>query len=134
MKAGTPERIADNSLNDADKTLTITTTERGFEIRSVYVKLVSGVTVGNRHLCMTVLDQGGNVVFYAEQPHDQPALATHYYLFGAGIALDSSIATYDYIGIPALVIPNGYQVRVFDASEIAVGTDDINVEIMGVHL
>lgn len=134
MRAGTPERIADNSDSDSDKTLTITTTDRGFEIISAYIKLETAVTVGNRHVCLTILDQGGNTVLYVEQPHDQGALATHYYLFGVGLSNDSSISTYDFIGIPPVVIPNGYQVRIFDAAAIAVGADDMKVEIMGRHL
>jgi hypothetical protein len=134
LKAGTPERIADNSEGDSDKSLVITTGERGFELLSVYIKLDSAVSVGNRHVCLTVRDQAGNDVMYVEQPHDQAALSTHYYLFGVGLTNDSSISTYEFIGIPPIVIPNGYTVRVFDAAAIAASSDDLRVEIMGRHL
>lgn len=119
----------DVALNDSDKTETIASAQTR-EIVAIGVKLTTTATVGNRQIAVEILDSDSNVVYAAYAGATQAASLTRAYHFAQGVVGETSFSAGNSIlaELPSgLVLPPGFQVRVFDESATDAAADDMEV-------
>ncbi len=126
---------ADEGANDSDKTFTVPA-ERIWVISSIWVELVSTATAGNRQMALEIQDASNDVVAEIRAGAVQAASLTRKYLF--------SVTAVDLIGfrdtdwlstpLPYLLLPAGFQVRVFDNNAVDAAADDMVVQMMVTEL
>lgn len=119
------------TANDSDVTFTIGSTVE-WKVLSIYVALVTTATVGNRQLEIRYMDSSANIIFVVSAGATQAASLTRQY--SAGIAMPAGTTFVNgNISMPlpdGLVLPAGYQVRVFDAAAIDAAADDMVIRMM----
>ena len=122
---------ADALLNDSDKTLTIPA-GKAWGLRSVYAKLISTATVGNRQLDVLLTDGSDNLVAKFVAGAVQAASLTREYVFAPQHPQESAFA--NGVMLRALagdcVLPAGYKVRVYDSAAIDAAADDLTVRLL----
>jgi hypothetical protein len=124
------ERLIDATANDSDKSFTTP----GGEVRklnSIFVKLVTDATVGNRIITAEVQDPSGVVVGRISAGAVQAAGTTRYYLFMQGAYRETAFINSDIqVPIPQdSYLPAGYILRVYDSAAISAAGDDMTVSV-----
>lgn len=129
------ERILDTTANDSDKSFTTPVGETR-KLNSIFVKLVTDATVGNRTLTAEVQDSAGNVVGRISAGAVQAASTTRYYLFMQGTYRETAFINSDIqVPIPQdSYIPGGYVLRVYDSAAVSAAGDDMTVAISVSHI
>lgn len=126
-----PVLTANTDANDSDKTITVPASTEWL-VNSIYVALTSTATVGNRQLVVLYTDGSDNVLAEVRAGVVQAASLTYLYTFGLGM-MDLTAArdtTYVACPLPAVVLPAGYKVRVYDSKAVDAAADDMTVRIM----
>ena len=122
---------ADAALNDSDKTLTVPAGKQ-WGLRSVYAKLISTATVGNRQMDVLVTDGSDNIVAKFVAGAVQAASLTREYVFAPAQPQETGFTTGVMLRALAgdLVLPAGYKVRVYDSAAIDAAADDLTVRLL----
>lgn len=122
---------ADATLNDSDKTLTVPAGKQ-WGLRSVYAKLISTATVGNRQLDVLVTDASDNIVAKFVAGAVQAASLTREYIFAPQHPQETGFTGQVMLRALAgdLVLPAGYKVRIFDSAAIDAAADDLTVRLL----
>jgi len=131
-KGWTPAVQADETVDDSDKTFTVPASTE-WEILSIWVELTSTATVGNRQLCIAIRDDSDDVILQVRAGAVQAASLTRYYTFAPGVTELTAFRDTDYLStaFPAgLVLPAGYDVRIYDKTAVDAAADDMVVQVM----
>lgn len=101
-------------------------------IKSIFVKLVTTATVGNRQLRLSILTPDDVVIFFTEALAVQAASLTYRYHFLPGAANEDHAAKLWFQnGLPTdLKLPVGYKIKIEDTAAIAAAADDMDIHIM----
>lgn len=124
------EQDADAAADDSDKTFTVPADEQ-WRLISIYVLLTSTSDVGDRQLDIEITD-GTNLLMKAVAGAVQPESNAYTYVFALGNPQETSF-TNDvmYRLLPSgLILPAGYEIRVYDSAAIQAAADDMTVRIL----
>lgn len=122
------ESIFDSVANDSDKSWVVPDNELWL-LNWAHAILISTATVGNRELCINVLDELGNLLIDIPSSAVQAASLTNHYAFYQGIFRETAFAA-NAIQVPIpkdLYLRAGYTLRVYDRAAIAPAADDMTV-------
>ena len=114
----------DALLNDSDKTTTIPVTER-WEVRHIFVELITTATVGSRQLRLVISDKNGGELFAVDLDATIAASLTE--TRTVSVFPGSSTNT---VIRPSLPCPVGGSIRIFDSAAIDAAADDMTVRIL----
>jgi len=122
---------ADAALNDSDKTLTVPA-GKAWGLRSVYAKLISTATVGNRQLDVLVTDGSDNIIAKFVAGAVQAAGLTREYIFAPQHPQEAAFTGGLMLRALAgeLVLPAGYKIRVYDSAVIDAAADDLTLRLL----
>lgn len=127
--AGEPFLVANEDLNDSDKSFTVPLTYV-YEVQWIYVELTTTATVGNRQLLVEIQDPSGDVIMQVMAAAVQAASLAHEYTFGYGLTqYDGADATKHCIPLPRLILGPRHFVRVYDAAAVDAAADDMVVQM-----
>ena len=118
----------DTTANDSDKSVSVPASTVWI-VESIWVKLITTATVGNRVLYVEILDGSANVIGQYRSGTTQAASLTRYYLFDQHIeagAVDTDLIN---VPMPEIQLPATYSVRVYDSATIDAAADDMEVTI-----
>lgn len=126
-----PLKLSDITADDSDKSFTVPA-NRVWELKWVWVELISSGDVGNRQLTLQIQDNTGDVIATLKSGAVQAASVTCNYLFAPGVAdltafRDTAFMTNP---MPEFMLPQNYIVRVFDGAAIAAAADDMVVHML----
>ncbi len=130
---GSSELIADVSLNASSKIFTVPAGHE-WEIHGLGAALVTTATVGNRQIVVDVRDAGDNVVIRIVAGATQAASLTRTYhaapTLPAAAAFVGNALTMPFP--EKVLIPAGWDIRVWDSAAIDAAADDLSVWALGV--
>lgn len=125
--------VTDSSTGDSDKTFTVTA-RRQWQVLWIFVTYATkvGGTAGARRLEIDILDTASNIVLSQRTDTSQSSDVTRYYLFAPGAADLASFRDTDFIShpLPTILLPEGYQIRLFDSAAVAADSDDMEIRMM----
>ena len=126
-----PSLQSSEVADDSDIKLTVPASTR-WRIQSIWVELVTTAAEGNRQIVVEIQDASDDVVAQFRAGIVQAASLTRYYLFSPQVGDLAAFRDTDYLStpIPPLVLPAGYDVRVYDNAAIAAAADDMVVQMM----
>jgi hypothetical protein len=118
----------DATANDSNKSWVVPDGEM-WELNWAHVILASTATVGNRVVCIDVLDEDGNILLDLPSAVVQAASATNHYAFFQGIFRESAFVLSSLqVPIPrSLMLKAGYTLKFYDRAAIAAAADDMTV-------
>lgn len=130
-KGDTVSLEAEELANDSDKIFTVPA-DTEWEIQSIWVEYTSTVTAGNRIVSVVVMDTASDVIMTITAGVVQAQSLTRYYLFAPEVADLAAFRNTSYLTntFPRLVLPAGYQVRVYDAATVDAAADDMVVQML----
>jgi len=123
---------ADETLNDSDKTFTVTASVE-WHILTIWVEFTSTGTAGNRQLVVELQDNAADVIGRFIAGITQAASLTRYYQFGPALADLEAERDADWIMTPfppTIVLPAAYVLRVYDNNAVDAAADDMIVQIL----
>jgi hypothetical protein len=124
---------AEENVNDSDKELLV---DIGYEwiLQSIWVELTTSADVGDRQIEIEIQDDSDDVVMTIVAGIVQAASLTRYYSFYPGAENMSAFVGPDSdhlsTNLPALLLDESYGVRIVDSAVIAVGADDMVVQML----
>jgi hypothetical protein len=121
--------VSDTTLNDSDKTLTVPA-DHEHHVLWIWVEFTSTATANDRQLVVELQDNTNDVVGQVRAGAVQAASLTRYYMFGPALADHLSFRDTDYLMTPlppTVILPAGYQVRVYDNNAVDAAADDMIV-------
>jgi len=127
-----PNLQSDETANDSDKTFTVPA-DTEWQVLWVWVEYTSTATVGDRQLVMELQDDSNDVIGQIRVGATQAASLTYYYTIGPALADLDAVRDGDWImtpHMPTIVLPAGYQVRIYDNNAVAAAADDMVVQMM----
>jgi hypothetical protein len=121
----------DTALNDSDKTITVPA-QKQWVLKSLYAKLISTATVGNRQLDVLITDAADNIFAKFVAGAVQAASLTREYLFAPQQPQETAFTGGLMLRALAgeLTLPAGYKIRVFDSAAIDAAADDMDVRLL----
>lgn len=122
----------DEDANDSDKTITVTASQL-WQILSIRVELVTTATVGARQIEIQVRDTADDIVLNIVPGLTQAASLTHYYSFAPSFPDLTSVRDTNYVFTPihpTLLLPAGYDLRIWDNNAVDAAADDMDIQIM----
>jgi hypothetical protein len=121
----------DAVLDDSDKTYIVPAGE-SWLIKSIYAKLISTGTAGNRQMDVLITDAADVIVAKFVAGAVQAASLTREYVFAPTHPQETAFTVGVMLRALAgdLVIPAGYKIRVYDSAAIAAAADDLTVRIL----
>jgi|SRR3990170_7143801 len=124
-------QYADADTNDSDKTQTVPAATQ-WVLLSIWVELITTVTVGNRQVDVLITDASDNAICKAVAGAVQAASLTRVYIFAPLNPQETGFTnTVMFRSLPqGLALPAGYKVRVYDSAAIAAAADDMTVRIL----
>jgi hypothetical protein len=122
---------SDVTANNSAKTITVPRYGL-WAIKSIFVKLATTATVGNRQLRLSILTADNTVIFFTEALAVQAASLTYRYHFVPGVPNeDHNAKLWLQNGLPAdLKLPAGYKIKIEDTAAVAAAADDMDVHIL----
>lgn len=122
---------SDVVANDSDKTFTVPAAKQWL-VKSVYAKLVSTATAGNRQLDVLFTDGSDNIVAKYVAGAVQAASLTREYVFAPHHPQETAFTGGVMLRALAddFVLPAGYKIRVYDSSAIDAAADDLDVHVL----
>lgn len=123
---------ADVTANDSDKTLTVPA-GKSWRVMSVYVRLVTTATVGNRQIEVKATDGSDAELLTVRAGAVQAASATRFYNFATGVPDLTAFRDTDALSNPLprdLILPAGFKLRVRDKAGIDAAADDMDVRVL----
>lgn len=128
----TPSLQADEGANDSDKKFTVPANTE-WEIQSIWVELTTTADAGDRQMEIQIQDGSDDVILQVRAGLVQAASNTYYYVFAAGVTELTAVRDSDYVSTifpSGLVLPAGYDIRVWDNKAIQAAADDMVVQMM----
>ena len=126
-----PHLEADTGANDSDKEFTVDA-DYHWILQSVYVKLTTTATAGNRLIVIEIQDASNNVVaiFYAGIV--QAASLTRYYQFAPYMPNLTAFVQTDQLVNPIseMMLDEAYGIRVYDITAVDAAADDMEVQLL----
>ena len=124
-------QVADATLNDSDKTLTVPANAQ-WRLASVYAQLITTATAGNRQVDILCTDASDNEIAKFVAGAVQAASLTRTYVFAPLHPQETAFTNTLMLRALAgdLVLPAGYKVRVFDSAAIDAAADDMTVRLL----
>ena len=121
---------ADEALDGSDKTITVTA-GRDWMIQSLRAELTTTATVGNRQIAVQIRDDSDDVIAEVRAGATQTASLTRSYHFGPHLPDLTSFRDTDWISTPIdpLIVPAGYDIRIFDNNAVDAAADDLVVRL-----
>lgn len=123
---------ADVTDNDSDKVFTVPATTE-WEVRSIFIKLVSSGTAGNRQITVQFRDGSDNVVMEMRAGIVQTASLTRYYQYGIDLPYQTTFVSTDLLLSPLpkdIILPAGYDIRIWDNAAVDAAADDMHIQMM----
>ena len=122
---------ADEGANDSDKTITVATGEE-WEIQSIRVELVTTGNAGDRQMTVQVRDGSDDIVFEVTAGLVQAANLTYNYHFAPDVVNITSVLDTSHVStpFPKLVLPAGYDLRIFDNNAVDAAADDMVIQLL----
>lgn len=122
---------AEETANDSDKAFTIPAREI-WQVLWIWIEFTTDGTAGDRQLELLIRDGSDDTVMQLPVGAVQAASLTRNYLLAAGMAdlttfRDTSFLT---TPLPPLLIPGGYDLRIYDNNAVAAAADDMIVQMM----
>lgn len=117
----------DESLNDNDKTFTVTA-GMVWHLLAARVEFTSDATVGNRQLELRILDAANDTQWSVVPDLVQAASLTYNYNFGPSMSDLDAVRDTTWVSTPfppTLILPAGSQINIFDNNNVAAGDDMI---------
>lgn len=121
----------DEAADDSDKEISVPAS-REWEIQSIWVEYTSTADAGDRQVVIEIQDDSDDVIGRFIAPVTQAASLTYEYLFAAGAETVTSLRDSTYVCVPIapLVLPAGYDIRIWDNNAVAAAADDMIVQMM----
>ena len=128
---GTVSLQADEALNDSDKSFTVPSVVT-WAVDSIWVELITTGTGGDRQLGVEFQDSAADVIAQMRAGAVQADSITRYYLFGFNVPDLTAFRDTDFLTtpLPAILLPAGYIIRVFDNNAVDAAADDMVVQMM----
>jgi len=122
---------SDVLADDSDKTFVVPAGKQ-WGLRSVYAKLVTTATAGNRQLDVLLTDGSDNIVAKFVAGAVQAASLTREYVFAPQHPQETAFTGGLMLRALAgdVVLPTGYKVRIFDSAAIAAAADDLDLRLL----
>lgn len=126
-----PKLVSDTANDDSDKTFTVPS-GKTWEIKWVWVELVTTATVGNRQIVVVALDNANDVIATVNAGAVQAASITRNYLFAHHVGDLTSFRNTTYLTnpIPEFILPQAFAIRVYDIAAVAAAADDMVVHML----
>lgn len=126
---------ADEALNDSDKKFTVPTNKVWIPL-SIHVELISTATGGNRQMALEFQDGSDDVIAMVRAGAVQAASLTRNYLFSTTMVDLVGFRDTDWLStpMPYLLLPEAFQIRVFDKAAVDAAADDMVVQMMVAEL
>jgi len=126
-----PSLQSSETDDDSDIKLTVPASTI-WRIQSIWVELVATADVGDRQIVVEIQDASDDVIAQFRAGAVQAASETRYYMFSPQVGDVTSFRDTDYLStpIPPLILPAGYDVRVYDNNAVAAAADDMVVQMM----
>jgi len=126
-KPGEVRLITDEAVDDSDKTLTV---PAGYLWQVTFVSVINATSadVGNRQIVLVARDATDDVLSTIPALNVQIASTTEYYLFGVSGDVTETKAGYHFLPLSPLLLPEGYDMRIYDSAAIAAAADDMDVQ------
>lgn len=126
-----PALVASEVANDSDYIIAVPTAQT-YKLMSVWVELTTTATVGNREMAVEIQDAAADVLAQIRAGALQAASLTRQYLFGQGLPDLTAFRSTDFLmtPLPPIILPAGYQIRVYDRAAIDAAADDMVVQIL----
>lgn len=122
---------SDALADDSDKTFTVPAGKM-WDVRSIYAKLVTTATVGNRQLDIVFADASANIIGKYQSAAAVAASLTREWLFAPGNPAENGF-TNAWMLRPMssnVMLPAGYTIRVYDSAAVDAAADDLTVRII----
>lgn len=122
---------AEETANDSDKAFTVPAVKT-WQILSIWIELITTATVGDRQIEVLIRDGSDDTIMQLQAGIVQAASATQYYLFAPGIGDLTALRDSSYLTtpIPPLVLPAGWDIRIWDNNAVDAAADDMVVQMM----
>lgn len=126
-----PKLVSDTANDDSDKTFTVPN-GKTWEVKWIWVELVTTATVGNRQIVVVALDSTSDVIGLVNAGAVQAAGATRNYLFAHHVGDLTAFRNTSYLTnpIPEFILPQGFAIRVYDITAVAAAADDMVVHML----
>ena len=124
--------VSDEADKDSDKNLNVPA-NRDWQILWVWVEYLSGATVGNRNLCLTLYDDNNDIIGEYRAGAVQTASTQRYYMFAPAVADLTAFRDTNYLMsciAPTTFLKANYHIRVWDCNAVSVAMDDMYVQMM----
>jgi hypothetical protein len=121
--------LSDTAANDNDKTFT-NSAHRQWNVKSIYVKMVTQTDVGNRNMAVRFLDGAGATIGEFRAGAVQANATTRYYHFTPSATDLTGFRDTDFLStpIPDIPLPKNFAVQVLDDNDIGSSdADDMSV-------
>ena len=123
---------ADETLNDSDKTITVTAGQL-WQVLSIRLEFTTTATVGDRQLVIQWRDDSDDIVGEVKAGIVQAASNTYYYEFAPALADLLAVRDSDWLMTPlppTLFLPAGYDLRIWDNNAVDAAADDLIIQMM----
>lgn len=122
---------AEESTSDSDKEIEVSTGKE-WEIQSIWIEYIADANTGARQVEIEIQDASDDVVAEFRAGATQAESETRYYLFAPHVGDLTSFRDTDLLTtpIPSIVLPAGYDVRVYDNNAISTAGDSMVVQMM----
>ena len=129
---GNPTQITNTASNSSDK-LFATASDKHWRIDSIFVKLTTTATAGDRQLQIDFTDGvPANVISQVVAGLVQAASLTRYYMFAPGLAQQTAFVDTDKVTcqLPLITLIAEYRIRIYDNNAVDAAADDMEVRMM----
>lgn len=126
-----PSLQAEEAADDSDKKLTVPA-DTEWIIESIWIELITSATANDRQLVIEIQDAGDDVVFQWRVGAVQPASQTRYYALAPHLPNMAAFIDTDYLSspFPRLVLPTGFDIRIYDNNAVDAAADDMTLQVM----
>ena len=123
--------IADEAVDDSDKTLTVPASTE-YQVLWIYIEYTSTATVGDRQVQINFLDGAADVIGQIRPNTTQAASLTYYYMIAPSLANQVAVYDTDHIQTPlppSVFLPATYAIRIFDNNAVDAAADDMILQV-----
>lgn len=126
---GQVRQIADTAANDSDKALTVPA-GKVWHVLHVWASLAATATAGNRQVELLVRDDADATLGIFAALNVQAESTTEYYVWGTAGTVDEAKAGYHFMPLSPVLLPPGYDLRIYDSAAIDAAADDLTIRAL----
>lgn len=125
------ELQAEETADASDKAFAVPAREI-WQILWIWIELITDATVGDRQLELLVRDGSDDTILQLHVGAVQAASLTRNYLLAPGLADLTAFRDTSFLmtPLPPLMLPGGYDLRIYDNNAVAAAADDMIVQMM----